>query len=160
MRLSSRFPVAVQMLVISAWCPEEVKITSDLLALSVNTNPALIRRIMGYLKKAGLIAVSPGTGGILFTRSADEITLLDVYRAVELTEENALFGLHHDQNQSCPIGNRINDVIGPHLHNAREALEKSLEKVTIEQIKNDFPEFNREEIKKMLPEAVTRAGNL
>lgn len=160
MRLSSRFPVAVQMLVISAWCPEEVKITSDLLAFSVNTNPALIRRIMGYLKKAELITVSPGTGGIIFTRPAEEITLLDVYQAVELTEENALFGLHQNQNLRCPIGSSINDVIGPHLQNAREALEKSLEKVTIAQIKNDFPEFNREKIEKMLPEAVIRAGNL
>lgn len=54
MQLSSRFPVAVQIIIIIAWCPEDVKVTSEVLAVSVNTNPALIRRIMRYLKKQSL----------------------------------------------------------------------------------------------------------
>lgn len=141
MKLSSRFPVAVQLLIILAWCPEDLKVTSDAIAFSVNTNPVLIRRIMGYLKKADLISVAPGTGGMKLARDIDQITLLDVYRAMELTDEDRLFGLHETQNPRCPIGNRINQVLLPHLEQAREALERSLAKVTIEQLLEEFPPF-------------------
>ncbi|HHW62129.1 MAG TPA: Rrf2 family transcriptional regulator [Syntrophomonadaceae bacterium] len=149
MQLSSRFPVAVQMLIILAWCPEDIKITSDAMASSVNTNPALIRRIMGYLKKADLIAVAPGVGGTRLTRNIDEITLLDVYQAVELTDDDRLFGLHDSPNPQCPIGNRINEVLLPYLEQAREALEASLAAVTLEQLLEEFPPFDYRLLPKM-----------
>lgn len=142
MQLSSRFPVAVQILIIIAWCPEDVKVTSEALAVSVNTNPVLIRRTMGYLKKAGLIAISSGTGGAKLTGSTEEITLLAVYRAVELTDQHALFGLHAHPNAYCPIGCRINDVLRPPLEEARNALEGSLAKVTIQELLSSFPPFD------------------
>lgn len=143
MQLSSRFPVAVQMLIILAWCPAELKVTSDLMARSVNTNPALIRRIMGYLKRAELIDVAPGAGGARLNRSPDRITLLDIYRAVELTEQDRLFGLHECQNPRCPIGQRINRVLQPHLEAAREALEESLAGVTVRELLKGFPPFGQ-----------------
>lgn len=149
MQLSSRFPVAVQLLIILAWCPDTYKVTSEVLALSVNTNPVLIRRIMGYLKKAALISVTAGTGGAALARDAGEITLLDVYRAVELTADDGLFGLHDKPNPRCPIGSRFNDVIAPHLDQARQALEQSLSQVTIEQLTHDFPPFDKAIIDKI-----------
>lgn len=142
MQLSSRFPVAVQSLLVMAWCPEDYKITSDVLAYSVNTNPVLIRRIMGYLKSAGLIMVAAGTGGARLARDAAQITLLDVYRAMKLTDGDALFGLHEQPNPQCPIGKDINRVLTPHFDRARQALEDSLEQVTIQQLIADFPPFD------------------
>ncbi|NLA11527.1 MAG: Rrf2 family transcriptional regulator [Firmicutes bacterium] len=143
MRLSSRFPVAVQMLIILAWCPQELKVTSELMALSVNTNPVLIRRIMGYLKRANLIAVAPGAGGTTLARDPFRITLLEIYRAVELTAEDRLFGLHEDQNLRCPIGKRINGLLEPHLQKAREALEESLAGITVGELLQEIPPYNR-----------------
>lgn len=142
MQLSSRFPVAVQLLILLAWCPDQYKVTSEVMAFSVNTNPALIRRIMGYLKKSGLVSVAAGTGGAKLTRSAADITLLDIYRAVELTDQDSLFGLHETPNLRCPIGGRINRVLIPHLEQARNALEESLRQVTIEQLTAAFPPFD------------------
>ncbi|NLA11816.1 MAG: Rrf2 family transcriptional regulator [Firmicutes bacterium] len=143
MRLSSRFPVAVQMLIILAWCPKELKVTSELMALSVNTNAVLIRRIMGYLKRANLIAVAPGAGGTALTKDPFQITLLEIYRAVELTAGDRLFGLHEDQNLRCPIGKRINGLLGPHLEEARRALENSLAEITIGELLQQIPPYNR-----------------
>ncbi|HHY27122.1 MAG TPA: Rrf2 family transcriptional regulator [Desulfitobacterium dehalogenans] len=142
MQLSSRFPVAVQIIIIIAWCPEDVKVTSEVLAVSVNTNPALIRRIMRYLKKAELISIPSGTGGAKLTRNTEMITLLDIYRAVELTDQNALFGLHDHPNLYCPIGSRINEVLRPPFEEAKKALEESLGKVTIERLLESFPPFD------------------
>jgi DNA-binding IscR family transcriptional regulator len=36
------------------------ELTGDCIAGSVNTNPVVIRRIMGMLKKAGFVEVRPG----------------------------------------------------------------------------------------------------
>ncbi|MEQ8201150.1 MAG: Rrf2 family transcriptional regulator [Syntrophomonadaceae bacterium] len=142
MQLSSRFPVAVQLLIIIAWTPDKYKVTSEVLALSVNTNPALIRRILGSLKTAGLVSVTAGTGGAKLARAAQAITLLDVYRAVELTSDDMLFGLHATPNSHCPIGKNINQVLQPHLDQARRALEDSLQQVTIQQLVSEFPPFD------------------
>ncbi len=142
MQLSSRFPVAVQLLIIMAWAPDNYKVTSEALALSVNTNPALIRRILGSLKTAGLVSVAAGTGGAKLARAPEDITLLDIYRAVELTSDDMLFGLHETPNSQCPIGKNINQVLQPCLDQARHALEDSLEQVTIQQLVAAFPPFD------------------
>lgn len=147
MHLSSRFPVAVQILIVLAWLPQNLKATSEAIAKSVNTNPVLIRRIMGYLKRGELIYIPPGTGGAKMTREPAKITLLDVYKAVELTEENELFGLHENPNPYCPIGKEINSVLKPHLDNAREALENSLAQVNIAQLMDSFPPFDERILK-------------
>jgi DNA-binding IscR family transcriptional regulator len=125
-----------------AWAPDNYKITSGALALSVNTNPALIRRILGSLKTSGLVSVAAGTGGAKLARAAEDITLLDIYRAVELTSDDMLFGLHETPNSHCPIGKNINKILQSHLDQARRALEASLEEVTIQQLVNEFPPFD------------------
>ncbi len=139
--LSSRFPVAVQILIVLAWSPKYVKITSDIIATSVNTNPVIIRRIMGYLKKHGLITSATSAGGAKLFKPADQITLLEVYKAVELTEEHKLFGLHENPNPHCPIGSRINEVLELHLGEARKALEDTLENITIQDLVGEFTSF-------------------
>jgi len=149
MQLSTRFPVAVQIILIIAWCPEDVKVTGEAIAVSVNTNPVLIRRIMGYLKKAGLINISAGTGGAKLRKRPEEITLLDIYQAVELTQGNTLFGLHDHPNPHCPIGSRINEVLVPPLADARQALEESLKKVTIQELLEKFPPFDYAILKRL-----------
>lgn len=140
--LSSRFPIAVQILILLAWCPEEVKLTSDIMAYSVNTNPVIIRRIMGYLKKHGLITAASSTKGAKLIKLPADISLLDVYNAVELTEANKLFGLHENPNPHCPIGSRINEVLGQRLEEARAALENELKKISIQDLMGEFQSFD------------------
>ena len=141
MQLSSRFPIAIQILILIAWTADEYKITSDIIAKSVNTNPVMIRRIVSSLKKNGLVLVSPGKRGIKLTRKPDEITLFDVYQAMELTGNESLFGMHPDPNLNCPIGSRINQVITSHFEQARMAMEDSLSSVTIGKLMDEFPPF-------------------
>ena len=58
--------------------------TSEYIAGSVNTNPVVIRRIVGMLKKGGLVVSTEGAGGgTELARLAGKITLAEVYRAVE-----------------------------------------------------------------------------
>ena len=62
MKISSRFTMAVHILALLA-LEKNTLCTSEWIAKSVNTNPVVVRRIIGKLKKAGLVNVRPGTGG-------------------------------------------------------------------------------------------------
>lgn len=129
MTISSRFAVAVHILAfLEARGGEPV--TSARIAGSVNTNPAVIRRILGMLARAGLTTSRLGAGGgALLARPASEITLLEVYRAVE---DGALFSMPHERpNSDCPIGCHIREVLEGATDAAQRALEAALGSRTV-----------------------------
>ena len=128
--LSSRIAVAAHILVFLAWRRGNL-VASPEIARSVNTNPVVVRRIIGALRQAGLVEVQAGVaGGARLARSAAEITLLDAYRAVEV---DALFSLHPQApRRECSIGANIQDVLWPVFCQAQEAMEAVLGRVTVE----------------------------
>ena len=135
-QISTRFSMAVHILSLIAVSSNEV--TGDYIAGSVNTNPVVIRRIMGMLKKAGLVDVRAGVGGAFLLKSPNEITLLDIYRAVNLLEDNQLFGVHEGSNVQCQVGRNIEKVLLSELSEAQTALEHRLAQTTLSQITEKF----------------------
>ena len=138
MQISSRFTIAIHMLTCMEIFKNEYKITSDFMAESIQVNPVIIRRIMGQLKEAGLIEVKRGTGGAAITRPLEEITFLDVYRAVECIEENTLFHFHENPNLNCPVGRNIHHVLDDRLRRVQEAMERELEAITLADVVGDM----------------------
>jgi Rrf2 family protein len=126
---SSRFAVATHILTLLAQSRDEPA-TSDYIAGSVNTNPVVIRRVLGELRAAGLVASQGGNGGgWRLVRAPEAVTLRDVYRAVE---GEALFALHHrPPNQNCPVGRHIQDALGRRFAAATRALEEELARTTV-----------------------------
>lgn len=133
MSISSRFSVGIHILTLIELNKDGIS-TSDYLAASVNTNPTLIRKIMGMLKKAGLVEVHPGVAGAKLARDPSEITLLDVYKAVNVVQANELFSIHDNPNPDCPVGRNIQNAINPLFIDAQLALEKKLESETLEDV--------------------------
>lgn len=107
--------------------------SSEVIARSVNTNPRVIRRLVSVLQEAGLVDVYSGAhGGAKLTRDPEDITLLDVYRAVE-TE--ALFALHpHPPAQTCPVGLTITPVLTDVYRRVDAAIEGTLRDITIDDL--------------------------
>lgn len=136
MSISSRFSVGIHILTLIG-LDENGTISSENIAGSVNTNPVVIRKIMGMLKNAGLVKVRPGIAGAQLTKELSEITLLDVYKAVNVVQEKELFSVHENPNPDCFVGRNIQSAIVPIFSNAQRALEKELENVTLEDIIND-----------------------
>ena len=138
MQISSRFTIAIHMLSCMEVFKEEYKITSDFLASSINANPVIIRKLLSQLKDAGLIEVKRGPGGAQIAKPLDEITFLDVYRAVDCVEENTLFHFHENPNQNCPVGRNIHAVLDDKLLRVQSAMERELASITLADMKADF----------------------
>ena len=130
MRITSRFTVAVHILLAIITFEKEHKTTSDFLAASVNVNPVVVRRVLGSLKDAGIVDVKAGSGGASLAKDAGAITLYDVYKAVD-GGEGGLFHFHENPNPACPVGKNIHRVLDGCLDSAQAALENELKKTAI-----------------------------
>ena len=138
MQISSRFTIATHMLVIIALKGKESKVTSDFLASSVGVNPVIIRKTLSQLKKADLISVARGTGGAEIIKNLEDISLLDIYQAVEcLGKTGQLFSFHDNPNPACPVGRNIHGILDQSLEDVQMAMEKELEKKTLAGILKD-----------------------
>ena len=137
MKISSRFTIAVHTLLCILEFKSE-KVTSNFISGSVNVNPVIIRNILLQLQKADIITVKRGTGGISLNRKPDNITLLDIFNAVESLDDNTLFSFHENPNKKCPVGSRINDILQPKLDDVQNAMEKELQKTTLKDIYKTF----------------------
>ncbi|WP_404407824.1 Rrf2 family transcriptional regulator [Jeotgalibacillus malaysiensis] len=137
-KFSSRYSISVHILSLIALSPTSC--TSDFIAESVNTNPVIIRRIIGMLKKAGLVHVRAGAGGTYLQKELDEITLLDVYRAVEVADNENIFNCHDETNPRCPVGANIESVFRTKMLQAQSAMEHELDQVTLKQLVSELKE--------------------
>ena len=137
MQISSRLTVAVHMLLCIEIFKNQRKVTSDILASSVNVNPVVIRRILQQLKKAGIVSVVRGSGGADVARPLEDITLLDLYNAVECVDGGGLFHFHEDPNQLGPVGRNIHAVLDGRLEEVQTAMEREMSSVTMRDILND-----------------------
>lgn len=133
MNTNTRFAVAVHMLAFLATNTRWPN-TSDFIALSVNTNAVVIRRLVGCLKKAGLVRVLPKAGGTVLARPAEKISLLDVYLAVNPADECVLINMHKNPNLSCPVGLCIHDALAGPVQKARTAFAESLSSTSLADI--------------------------
>ena len=115
MQITSRFTIAVHMLLCMDVFQEEYKVTSDFMAFSIGVNPVIIRKLLSQLKDAGLAEVRRGPGGAVPARPLDEITFLDIYRAVDCIGENTLFHFHENPSQDCPVGKNIHRILDDRL---------------------------------------------
>ncbi len=137
MQISSRFTMAIHMFACIDTFTDQ-KMTSDFMAASIGTNPVIVRKLLQQLKAAGLIEVSRGTGGVTVTKPLNEITFLDIYKAVECTPDEELFHFHENPNQACPVGRNIHHVLDDKLAKVQEAMERELAAITLADVKRDI----------------------
>ncbi|MFF8004877.1 Rrf2 family transcriptional regulator [Streptomyces sp. NPDC007917] len=105
-------------------------LTSAEIADSLESNPVLVRRILGRLRDAQLVRSTEGRGGgWSLARDPRDITLHDAYAAVE---EGQIFSRHtRPPSGACEVGRHIGDLLDAEFQNAERALEQQLARTTI-----------------------------
>jgi len=115
-------------------------ISSEVIARSVNTNPAFIRRILTWLHQADLVQVKRGrvNSGWKLARGAERITLLHIYEAVN---NGPMQAMHTSApNEKCPIGRGIQPILHQYYERAEEAYRRVLAETTLEQAYEEIME--------------------
>ena len=129
MHTNSQLTVAIHILTVLAYANGE-RMTSEYISCSVTTNPVVIRRLLGDLRRAGLVSSQPGIGGgWQLTRQPETITLNEIYQAMK---DGPLFPMHHQKpNPQCDIGRTIQQALAGVFDDAEEALEKQFAQITV-----------------------------
>lgn len=132
MKRSSRLSVALHALVHLTKQPEE-PITSTVLSHCLLTNPVVVRRVLGELREAGIVAASKGhDGGWRLLRPADQISLKAIYAAMG---ESLFIRQQSDPgDRQCPIVRTVDRVMGDFLADAEALLAARLERVSLADI--------------------------
>ncbi len=141
MQISSRFTLAVHILACIEIFKDSCKVTSEFLAGSTNVNPVIVRRILGQLKAAKLVEVTRGSGGAAIARPPEQITFLDIYRAVACVGSGSLFHFHENPNPDCPVGKNIHGALDSKLRQVQDAMERELSAITLEDAVRDTREL-------------------
>lgn len=138
MQISSKFTIGVHLLAVIDYLGEDEKATSTVLASSIGVNPVIVRNVMRNLKEAGLISVSQGKSGISLTRTPDQITFYDVYKAVDSVKDEGLFHFHENPNPECPIGRNIHKAMDSKLKRVQRCMEDEMRKITLADVMTDI----------------------
>lgn len=135
MPTNSRFVVAVHILTLLALTARDKPQNSTFIAGSINTNPVVVRRLMAALVQAGLVVATAGrNGGFQLSRCPNEISLADVYRAVEHDE---LFSWHpQPPNQNCPVGANLHGALAGKIDQVKSTLEAELAKTRLSDLEH------------------------
>jgi len=121
--------MAVHVLSVLAYKDGE-RVTSGLLASSVNTNPVVIRRLLLALQRAGLIETRKGVGsGSRLSCPPTKISLADVYRAVEAGQGFVM--PPKKPNAECPVGSCIQRTLSGVFSSVEDAVLKNLKRMTL-----------------------------
>lgn len=148
MRYSTRLSDALHILMLIQFSGESA-LTSKVIANSVYTNPSYIRTLMAKMKAAGLITSSQGSAGALLARPAEDISMLDVYRALE--GNKPLLHLDTHVNPRCESGVFIQLAVQDAYNDIQNALESKMAAVSLALLGQMF----QEQLKVALEDAPT-----
>ncbi len=120
--MDTKFSSAIHALILISESQEPMN--SDQIAESVGTNPSYIRKLTTRLAKAGIIEGRRGVSGFRMNKKPEEITMLDIYRAVNETENVHLFDVHQNPSDACIVGHTALIICGHISEMKRKKKEK------------------------------------
>ncbi|MGO8767078.1 MAG: Rrf2 family transcriptional regulator [Limisphaerales bacterium] len=132
MAANTQFSIAVHLMAaLARGCDHEI--TSGRLAMSVNTSPSFVRRILAKLSKAKLVKTATGkTGSCWLVKDAGQISLRDIYRAVDAPKA---FSIHaYKEQKSCVVSCKIKEALEKALEKTQKSLETALGRISLAEI--------------------------
>lgn len=130
MKYSLQFSDAIHILAYIEICKGTDALSSEMIARSVETNPANVRKIMSQLKKAGLILTQIGKPNPTLAKSPDEITLLEIYKSIE--GNTNLIQIDPKTNPNCIVGANIQEVLSEKYTELQKKVEEEMNEITLD----------------------------
>jgi Rrf2 family protein len=128
MKRNSRLSLALHALGHMAAEPDRMRTSADI-AAHAGTNPVVVRRVLGSLREAGLLVSEGGhSGGWRLARSPKEITLADIYLALD---ERLVPAEADDTPQDCQLAHALHDRVARAMVEAERSLVEKLAETTI-----------------------------
>jgi len=111
-------------------------LSSAAIADSVESNPSLIRRLMSLLAQAGLLETQPGKVAPKLAKPAADISLLDVYRALD--DQGPLLHVDEKTNPACIVGGNIQDTLNAAYQEVQAAAEAQMQAISLQSMIDDI----------------------
>ena len=127
--MDNKFSSAIHTLILIS--ESDQPLTSEDIAKSVGTNASYIRKITGLLKKRDIIDSHRGVSGFSLKVKSEDLTLLQIYQAVNETERPCLFDLHQNPNDKCVVGRHIKPVLTEMFAEMEDAFACALAQKTL-----------------------------
>lgn len=134
--IKSKFAISVHILSLLAGSEEEW-MPSEIIASSLNTNAALVRKELSALRQAGLVESKEGkNGGSRLGKSASSISMAEIF---SLVKEDHVFGFSPNlPNPKCPVGAQINDALDELFTAIDETVYNKLQQMTLADFSAQF----------------------
>jgi Rrf2 family protein len=132
MKRNSRLSLALHALGHMAAEPDRMRTSADI-AAHAGTNPVVVRRVLGSLREAGLLVSEGGhSGGWRLARSPKEITLADVYLALD---ERLAPADAEDAAHDCKVAHAFHRRVSRAMAEVERSLVQKLGETTIFEIR-------------------------
>ena len=134
LQITSRFTIAIHLLACIEVFQGQFPVNSAIFARSIGANRVIVRGVMSELNKAGIIEAGKGKKDVTLKKPLEEVTLYDIYRAVDDTAEKGLFHFHENPCPACPVGGNIHAALDGKLANVQEAMEKEMKNIPVSSV--------------------------
>lgn len=116
---------------------QEGPVTSDALAECLGTNPVVVRRTMGYLREAGIVASDRGhAGGWRISADLADVTLRQLHEALG---EPAMFAIgNRNEMPACLVEQVVNAALEGTFAEAEVLLLERFSEITLADLAADF----------------------
>ena len=135
MKYSTKLSDAVHIMVFIAVNPDS-DLSSAAIATSIQTNPGFVRQIMMKLRKAGLMNSVTGHAKPSLPKAASEISLLDIYKAVE--GDKPLLHLDTHTNPECGVGVNIQLALQDYYNEVQQTAEAKMKAISLQDIIDSY----------------------
>lgn len=137
MKFSTRVSDAVHILAFIALNRNEA-LTSQRIAESIRTNPGCVRQLMVSLRRYGIMTSVQGHARPALSRAPTDISLLDIYRAVE--GGKPLLHLDTHTNPECGVGVNIQLALQDYFDKVQNRAEDEMSRITLQDVLDRYEE--------------------
>lgn len=136
MKQSVIFSDSIHTMIYLATVTDVNLLKSEAIAVSIMTNASNVRKILGNLKRAGLITSSQGKANPKIAKPLDEISLLDIFNSLQ--GENKLLSVDTKTNSICVVGANIQDTLNETYNKIQKIAEEEMSKIKLSDLVEDL----------------------